>query len=141
MRGYTLVELAAVLLLLALAGAAVAPAGRRLRDRAAVVAARESVAGLVAEARASALAWGGSSVHLEADPWRAWYVAGDSVRRALALERELGVTVLLSRGRPSTEVRFDALGLGRVASETLRFARGEAVSGLVLSGYARVRRW
>ena len=39
------------------------------------------------------------------------------------------------------EIRFDALGLGQVASETLRFRRGGAEAGLVLSSYGRVRRW
>jgi Tfp pilus assembly protein FimT len=141
MRGHTLLELVAVLLLLALAFGAAIPAGGRLRDRAAVIAARESVAGLVAEARAAAVAHGGADVLVESGPWRAWYVAGDSVRRTLPIESELGVSVLLGRGRLSTEVHYDALGLGRVASETLVFTRGGQQSGLVLSAYGRVRRW
>lgn len=141
MRGHTLLELAAVLLLLGLACGAVMPTGRRLRDKAAVIAARESVAGLLAEARAAAVAHGGADVLVASGPWRAWYATGDSVRRTLSIESELGVSVVLARGRASTEVHYDALGLGRVASETLVFTRGDQQSGLVLSAYGRVRRW
>ena len=140
MRGTTLLELVAVLLLLALAGAAIVPAGGRLRDRAAVLAARESLAGLVAEARAAAVAFGGSELHVASAPWRAWYVAADTVRREISLETELGVVV---RGRSEADIAvvFDALGLGRVASETFRLSRGGQEAGLVLSAYGRVRRW
>jgi len=141
MRGHTLLELAAVLLLLALACGAVMPAGSRLRDKAAVIAVRESVAGLVAEARTAAVAHGGADVHVASGPWRAWYATGDSIRRTISIESELGVSVVLARGRSSTEVHYDALGLGRVASETLVFRRGNQESGLVLSAYGRVRRW
>jgi type II secretory pathway pseudopilin PulG len=139
-RGHTLFELCAALLLVALAASAVLPAGRALLDRVAVVAAREAVAGLVAEARVAALSYGGASVHLTAGPWRAWAQVGDSAFGLVQLEEELAVTVELSRGRAATELRYDALGLGQVASETLRFRRGVAASSLVVSGYGRVRR-
>jgi hypothetical protein len=139
-RGHTLFELCAVLLLVALAVSALLPAGRALRDRMAVVAAREAVAGLVAEARMAALAHGGATVHLQAGPWRAWAQVEDSVLRLVPLESGLAVNVELSRGRTATDIQYDALGLGQVASETVRFRRGDAVRALVISGYGRVRR-
>lgn len=138
--GHTLLELTAVLVLAALAASVAVPAGVGLRDRMAVVAAREAVAGLVAEARVSALAHGGATVHVASEPWRAWIQVGDSAAPAEALEREWGVRVRLSRDRASTALAYDALGLGRVASETLRFRRGSAEAALVVSGYGRVRR-
>ncbi len=139
-RGYTLFEICAGLLLVTLAASAFLPAGRSLLDRMAVVAAREAVAGLVAEARVAALTHGGARVHLASGPWRAWAQVGDSVFGRVGLEEELAVTVELSRDRTATELRYDALGLGQVASETLRFLRGQAASSLVVSAYGRVRR-
>lgn len=139
-RGYTLFEICAGLLLATLAASALIPAGRALLDRMAVVAAREAVAGLVAEARVAALEHGGAAVHLASGPWRAWGQVGDSAFGRVGLEEEFAVTVDLSRERAATELRYDALGLGQVASETLRFRRGDAVSSLVVSSYGRVRR-
>ncbi|MGD8318980.1 MAG: type II secretion system protein [Gemmatimonadota bacterium] len=140
-RGYTLLELMATLVLVAIVGPAVVGAGHGLRDRAAVVGAREAVAGLLAQARMEARSWGGARVHLRAEPWEAWVEAGGVVRRRVALQAEWGVEVALSRSRTETVIRYDALGLGRVASETLRFRRGDAGTALVVSGYGRVRRW
>jgi Tfp pilus assembly major pilin PilA len=139
-RGTTLLELATVLLLLGLSGAVALPIGKRLADRMAVVSAREALAGLVAEARTVALAQGGASVHLDRDPFRAWYQAAGVPRRTVALEGDLGVTMLVGRELPH-EVRFDGLGLGQVASTTVRFRRGDAEAGLTLSSYGRARRW
>lgn len=138
--GHTLLELAAGLLLASLGLAAILPAGAGLRDRLAVVGAREAVAGLAAEARSAALVFGGADVRVASDPWRAWVQVGDSSGPPVALERELGVTVELSRDRRETILRYDAMGLGRVANETLRFRRGAAERSLVISSYGRIRR-
>lgn len=139
-RGHTLFELTAVLGLVAVTASALAPAARRYRDRSAVVAAREAVAGLVAGARVRAMSTGGAAVHFASDPWRAWTAVGDSVVARVALEAELGVVVELSGGRSATELPYDALGLGRVASESVVFRKGAAETALVISGYGRVRR-
>jgi len=139
-RGTTLIELATVLLLLGLAGSAALPLGRRLADRMAVVSAREALAGLVAEARAVSLTHGGAALYLAAAPDRAWYQASGTVRRSVQLERDLGVVMLVGRALP-LEIRFDGLGLGRIASTTVRFRRGDAEAGLTLSSYGRTRRW
>jgi type II secretory pathway pseudopilin PulG len=140
-RGHTLVELTAVLLLMALASSALLPLVRRTQDRSSVIAAREAVAGLVAEARVASVMYGGASVHFASEPWRAWYEAGGEIRRRVPLGEDLGVTLVLTRSRSASEIRFDALGLGQMASESLRFVRRGADAGLVLSSYGRVRRW
>lgn len=140
-RGHTLLELSVVLMLMALTGSVFLSAGRGLRNRSAVVAAREEVAGLFAEARMAALASGGAVVRVRAAEGALWYEAGGHVRRRLDLAEEPGVLVVLSRGRAEADLEYDALGLGRVASETLRFRRGESESTLIVSGYGRVRRW
>lgn len=139
-RGHTLFELCAALLLAALAASAFLPPARAVLDRMAVAAAREAVAGLVAEARLAAVAHGEARVRLEAAPWRAWLEVGDSVGRVVPLEQEFGVVVVLPRSRTGVTLDYDALGLGRVASETLRFRRGNEERALVISAYGRVRR-
>ena len=138
--GFSLIEMITVVAIFAMTIASLAPSARRYRDTSTVVAARESVAGLIAEARVLAVGTGDVTVRLEADPWRAWLTMGDSVVRRLPIEADLAVRIELSGGRASTELAYDALGLGRVASETLSFVRGDARRALVVSGYGRVRR-
>lgn len=139
-RGHTLAELCATLLILTMGVSFLAPAARRLRDRMAVVAAREAVAGLVAEARVDALGRGGVVVIIRSRPGSAEVDAPGRPDRTIAIEGDLGVEVVLGRGRPVTELHYDALGLGQVASETVSFRRGTAEAALVVSGYGRVRR-
>jgi hypothetical protein len=134
------VELCTTLLILTVGVSFVAPAARRLQDRMAVVAAREEVAGLVAQARAAAMARGSAAVVLETSPGSATLEApGEPVRR-IPLQEDLGVELTLSGGRPAAELRYNVLGLGQVASETVSFRRGRAEAALVVSGYGRVRR-
>jgi hypothetical protein len=139
-RGHTIAELCAVLLLLTLGVSFLEPVARKMRDRFAVVAAREAVASLVAEARIGGVQRGGAVVTLEAEPSRASLDVAGLTPRSVALERDLGVRVSLGRSRSRTELRYDALGLGRVASETITFLRGGAEAALVISAYGRVRR-
>lgn len=128
------------MLLVALTGAVLTPVGRGVRDTFAVVAAREALVGLIAEARSAAISHGGATVRLDSAPWRAWAQAGGTPLRSVELARQLGVSVVLSRGRGAVELRYDALGLGQVASETIVLVRGDARRSLVISGYGRVRR-
>lgn len=140
-RGYTLLELSAVLALMAAAASILLAAGEGTRDRWAVEAAREEVAGLIAEARTAAVAWGGATVHLSGTEAEAWYEAGGTEWRHIELAEEVALELALPRGRAESDLRFDALGLGQVASQTLRFRRGSAEATLVVSAYGRVRRW
>jgi Tfp pilus assembly protein FimT len=140
MRGHTLIELTFVLLLVGVATASAAPSARRLRDRTAVVGAREAVVGLLAEARLAAIETGSASVRIAADPWRAEAVSGGATLRRVALGVDFGVTLELGGARTDVELSYDALGLGRVASQTVVFRRGGAATELVVSGYGRVRR-
>lgn len=140
MRGYTLVELLAVLTLLAVGASAVAPTARRLGDRAAVVSVREEIVRALATARSSAVAAGGSSVTLVARPPSVRVEAGAAVVRRLPIGHDSGVSLELTAGRDSTTLRFDRLGIGRLANGTVRIRRGEAVAELVVSSYGRVRR-
>lgn len=140
MRGYTLIELVVVLALAAFATTSLAPAARRYRDRAATIAAREVTVGLLSGARIAAIASGSARVTIAAAPWRVWSEVGDSLIEVVGLESDLGVTVELSGGRIRSEIVYNALGLGRVASETLVFRRGDSAATLVVSSLGRVRR-
>jgi len=140
MRGYTLIELTFVLLLTGLAASSLAPAARRYRDRAAVLAAREAVVGLLAEARLAAVERGSGRVSLTPDPWRAASIAGDSVMRWVSLAEEFEIQLSADDAEGAVEIRFGPLGLGQVASHTLRFRRGSQVAELVVASYGRVRR-
>lgn len=140
MRGHTLVELTFVMTLAAVGAASLAPAARRYRDSAAVAAARETTIGLLAEARAAGVTSGRGVLAIATGPSRVWLVSTDSTLHAVALESEYGVDVELTGGRSSTEIAFNALGLGSFANETLVFRRGDATATLVVSGYGRARR-
>jgi type II secretory pathway pseudopilin PulG len=138
--GYTILELLTALVLMGLSLSVLLPAARRQVDRMAVLGAREEVAGLFHRARSEAVARGGARVFLVAEPARAELLAGDEVLVLAHLKDEYGVTLTLSSGRPEAELTFDALGLGRVASQTLRFSRGRAEVRLVVSSLGRVAR-
>jgi prepilin-type N-terminal cleavage/methylation domain-containing protein len=138
--GYTLLELITVLTLLGLVTTVLLSAARHQLDRMAVLGAREEVAGLFHRARAEAIARGGARLFLEADPASAVLSAGDEVLARAHLKAEYGVALTLSSSRPEADLSFDALGLGRVASQTLRFARGRAEVRLVVSSLGRVTR-
>jgi prepilin-type N-terminal cleavage/methylation domain-containing protein len=140
-RGHTLLELSVALALAAVAATSFLGATRGLRERAAVISAREALAGLFAEARVAAVASGGATVHVRSAPAEAWYEAAGTERRRIRLGRDEGVSVTLNRGRTASDLRYDPLGLGQVASETFRLRRGKAEATLVVSGYGRVRRW
>jgi prepilin-type N-terminal cleavage/methylation domain-containing protein len=139
MRGYTLIELLFVLLLVGVTTASLAPYARRQRDRALVTGARESMVGLVAEARSAAVEAGGASVRIGADPPKAEVRSGARILRSTDIAEDYGVGVSLG-GSGYVEVAYDALGLGRVASQTIAFTRGNERAELVVSGYGRVRR-
>lgn len=106
----------------------------------AVVAAREATVGLFHRARLEAVARGGATLTLDAEPALLTLSHGGTVLAVEDLAGEHGVTLGLTRGRETVTLVFDALGLGRVASQTLRFRRGEALRILVVSSYGRVVR-
>lgn len=138
-RGFSLVELTAVLVLLGVGASALVPTARRFADEAWVASARETVVRGLVRGRASAVAGGGSVVTVGARPPRIRVVSSG----ATVYEAPLGdgrTRVELGRGRDSLVLRYDGLGVGRFTSATLLLLRGEADAALVLSSYGRVRR-
>jgi type II secretory pathway pseudopilin PulG len=137
-RGHTLFELTIALSLLAMLTAIAAAPLRRYRDAAAVVAAREAVAGLIVRTRAMAVASGGASLHLQADPPGAWLVVHRDTVEILTRVPER-VAIDLGR-RDVLTLAYDEVGLGRIASATIRFERGEARRELIVASFGRLRR-
>ena len=135
MNGYSLIELTAALLLMAVASAVVIPAGVSHGDRIRVLTARESVVAAIRETRAEAV-----SLVLDARDARGRIMVGDSVTRTFRLDADGRVALMLRRGRREAEIDFGGLGLGLFANETLELRAGDARTRLVISSYGRVRR-
>lgn len=137
--GHTLLELATVLLLLGMAFSLLHPLARRSADRMAVTGARERVVGLLDRARAEARASGASDVEIRSEEGVVLLLRGESEVARVPVG-EGGVRIDPGSPRDTVVVSFDALGLGRVASRTLTFRKGEAEASLVLSSLGRATR-
>lgn len=139
-RGFTTLELAIVMTLMALVTVAVAPTVLASWDRLRVRAAREEVAGQVQRARSAALRSGRATLELRADSGLVRVVVDESVESEVDLGKRYGVGFSFG-GTPAARLRFGRLGLGRVASRTVGlFRRADTVS-VSLSTFGRLRRW
>jgi type II secretory pathway pseudopilin PulG len=136
-QGISLLEAVAALTLLGVLAGLAAPPLSRLRDRAVVHVARESLIGLVSETRAAAMAAGAATLVVRPVPPRASIVVRGDTVRVVTLDEEGAVR--MPGGRP-VELDFDGLGLGRFASATLRFSAGQATATVVVSSYGRTSR-
>jgi prepilin-type N-terminal cleavage/methylation domain-containing protein len=137
--GFTLLEVAVVLGLISLLTGLGAPLWRGATDRWAVRTVRDRAAVTLHRARLEARRWGGAQLVVDAAAGRLRLhrVASDSVIWEDASARDHRVQVVLPRGASGTTLRFDALGLGVVASRTLVFRRGAAEARLVVSSRGR----
>lgn len=139
-RGATLMELATVLALVAVALAVALPPARGLRDRLTVATVRDEVLALLLRARAEAPLLGGTRVEFLVADGEVRLFSGDSLVAGLPAWARYRVRVDLGEGRERAEVAYDPMGLGRVASRTVVFARGRARDTLRISSYGRVAR-
>ena len=126
--------------LTALLLAAGIPAARRSLDRMAVVGARESLVGLVVRTRAEALQRGGATLLVDPSVGRVRVQSGTTIVDSLDLDAAFGVEVDIGTPARTAQLRFDGLGIGRVASRTIALRRGSAEAGIVVSSYGRVTR-
>ena len=116
------------------------PAGRLVRERLSVIGAREDLVAMIARARGEALRRGGSSLVIVESPAEIRIEAGGDTLQRVDLAAAWQTEVVLSGGRPSAELRFDALGLGRMAARSITLTRGSTVARLIVSAFGRVRR-
>lgn len=139
----TLLELAFVLVLLGILLGLAYPPLKRTLDRAAVRGAQGALAAGVARARSVAVARGGAVLVVEPAAARFWVEAGgEVVGTPTNLKVAYGAS-LSTDGTPAQRIaiRFDGLGIGRVANRTFHLRRGGAEANFTLSAYGRVRTW
>ena len=139
-HGFTLLELTGVLTLLALATSLSFPVSRSVRERLSVIGAREELVGLITRARAEALRHGGSSLIVVRYPAEVRIEASGELLHRVDVGATWRTELVLSGGRPTVELRFDASGLGRMAASSVTLTRGSAVARLIISAYGRIRR-
>lgn len=137
--GTSFLELIIVLALLGLLLGIAAPPTLRWRDVLAVRAARDEVAAALAVARATATAAGGAALMLDPSSGVFWIDTDGRAGPTTHVGSRYGVVIEGADGLVG--IHYDALGIGRLANRTLRFRRGRAEAGLVVSAYGRVRRW
>jgi prepilin-type N-terminal cleavage/methylation domain-containing protein len=137
--GVTLPELLIALSLIGVLLSIALPNFRSGLDALTARAARETAFALFSRARIIALENGGATIQL--DP------ANDVITLRSAsgeIHHEQFFTsadLLLDEGNESVTLRYDAHGLGRMMSRTLRFRTRSAIAGLTVSSFGRVRRW
>lgn len=138
-HGFTLLELAIILALLATLFAAAAPAFARGRDVLAVRAARADLAAAVAAARSYAILTGGAQLIIEpAGLLSIERTAGGTLSDPIDLAARYGVRLDTPGGTPVL-LRYDALGIGRMTNATMHIRRGDLSAAVVISSYGRVR--
>jgi Tfp pilus assembly protein FimT len=137
--GFTLLELALILALLALVFAVATPVLSNARSVLAIRAARAELIAALAATRAQAVLAGGAQlVVTPAGELRVQRDDGVVLRAPVQLASRYGVTVATPRDAPVV-LRYDALGIGRMTSTTVRIRRGAAAATITISAYGRAR--
>jgi Tfp pilus assembly protein FimT len=142
--GFGLAEATLAIVLVAVLASLAAPPMRRLVEGAAARGARDALAAAVARTRVAAIGAGGATLHVRLDDgsFSIRTKGGATVYDGPSLETAYGAVVSADGApAPSVAIAFDGLGIGRVASRTLRFRRGGAEARLTISAYGRLRRW
>ena len=139
--GYTLIEILLVLCFLGVLLAISLPPLARWRDAAAVHAARDELAGALALTRITAASRSGATLVLDPPTARFWTEV-DGQRPAPATDLASRYRVRVEAGSAGPVLfHYDALGIGRLTSRTIRIRRHGAEAGLTVSAYGRFRRW
>lgn len=137
----TLTETCIALTLMGVVSILAVPGARHGMDVVKVRSAREVVFGIATRTRAAAIAQGGADLVVDAGAGTASVVnAAGTVIHTTSLT-SYGVELIADGGSSRVTIRYDARGIGRMASRTLRFRRGNVEAGLTVSAYGRVRRW
>jgi prepilin-type N-terminal cleavage/methylation domain-containing protein len=137
--GYSLIELIFVLLLFGVAAARAVPPLQQARDATAVRAARAELTGALAVARSTAILAGGATLVIDLPEGSAVVETAAGVRTGAVYDIGARYGVSLAAERASMSLRFDALGIGRMANAQLRITRGRQEAPWVVSAYGRVR--
>jgi prepilin-type N-terminal cleavage/methylation domain-containing protein len=141
-KGHTLIELLAVLATMGIALLMAAPPVERLLDGLAVRSARDALVVELARTRLLARTHGGALLLLDANAATAVIVSesGDTLHPPLLLHAHYRTGLELGSSAQAT-IRYDALGIGRLANRTLHVVRGGSAARITVSAYGRVRAW
>jgi type II secretory pathway pseudopilin PulG len=141
--GATLVDLVVSLAILSVVSTIAAPRLGAARDAWAAGVARDATIVVITRARTQAVVHG--SARLALDPAASTVAVeapiGVPNGDVLYLGDTWGVALSVDHANGPVRIDFDGLGLGRLASRTLRFSRGGAEARVSLSTYGRPRRW
>ena len=137
----TLPEALFTLTIVGILGTLVLPRARHGLDTVKVRAAREAAFGVATRARAIAVAHGGADFVVDFAAESVSVVNAAGVIVTTASLDEYDVDVFAAGASARAVIRYDSRGIGRMASQTVRFQRGSAQAGLTFSSYGRVRRW
>lgn len=137
---FTLIELTLVLAILAALAAVATPLlghGRRVLS---VHNAATELAGLIALTRATAIATGGATLVIDLGTGTAAIESAAGLRSGdpQPIAPRHGVTLAADRTSP-LRIRYDALGIGRLAATTIRIASDDVRATVIISSYGRVR--
>lgn len=138
---FTLLEMVLVLVIIGIVAGIAAPLFGNALDRLAVRRAADALTLAIARTRSEAVAHGGAALVLRVEAGRYRVEGDEGVRadRVIDLADRYGITLRASGTAARVHVRFDALGIGRMASRTVTISRGEAEARLIISSYGRVR--
>jgi len=142
--GVTLLELLCSLALLGVLLGMVAIPIARVADVLAVRAARDAILNAAARTRALATRHGGAHLSVSAADGAVAITTRDGVvaDTLVRLSSDYRVEVGFDDSRLAVAtMRFDALGLGRLANRTIRLRRGVVTAGVTFSAYGRARPW
>ena len=137
----TLAESLLALTIVGILGALAVPEARRGLDTVKVRGARETAFGVAARTRTVALAHGGADFVVDLNGKSASIVNAAGSTIATVSFADYGIDILAAGATARVVLHYDSRGIGRMASQTLRFRRGDAEAGLTFSSYGRVRRW
>jgi prepilin-type N-terminal cleavage/methylation domain-containing protein len=139
--GFSLIEVVFVLALLGVLAGIAVPAAAALRDVLAVRAARDALAARLAHTRALAVTHGGARLELDIETARVRVLAasGDTIGDPLHIGDVHGVVVTVPGRTGTIALRYDGLGIGRLANRTVVLRRGNAEARLVVTAYGRWR--
>jgi Tfp pilus assembly protein FimT len=139
--GYSIIELVFTLSVVGVLAGISVPAAVATRDRLLVRGARDALSGELARTRAAAIERGGAALEIDAAAGvlRILAADGDTIGDPLHLARTHGVRVEVGGTPTVAVVRFDALGIGRLASRTVVLRRGGAEARIAISAYGRWR--
>jgi len=139
-RGFTVLELGVALSLVSLLVSVAIPLGRRTVDLWTVRAVRDQALAALHRTRMEARLLGGAVLDVDGVAGTLTARSGDSLLWVRREPAEAHVRVSLPDGSLTTQLAYDALGLGVVSSRTLVFRRGEAEARLVVSSRGRAAR-